>query len=112
MITLTHRVYKRLVSKMKNTIRAEIDEDFRQHVVEKAIVAAFDFDHMHAMLCSLPCDAEWDGDACVEYLHGSGFLSKEDAEQVVIWIEEDLPYLSGKTVVRDIASDGGLAFAI
>lgn len=93
MITLHHRLFKRLVTRMKRTIREEIDADFRHNVAEKAIIAGFDFDHMHAMLSVLPCKVEWDGNACAEYLHGNGFLGREDAEQAVVWLEEDLGFL-------------------
>ena len=106
MITLHYRRFNRLVSKMKRTIRDEIDVDFRQNVVEKAIIAGFDFEHMHAMLSVLPCQAEWNGRACAEYLHGNGFLGREDAKQAVIWLEEDLGFLLFDDERHDVEGDG------
>lgn len=93
MITLTHRRFKRIVSKMKRIIRDEIDADFRHNLVEKAVAAGFDFDHMHALITSVPCEAVWQGDRCAEYLASNGFLSEVDASQVVDWLDEELGFL-------------------
>ncbi|UYY76793.1 hypothetical protein [Sphingomonas sp. R1] len=100
MITLTHRRFKRIVSKMKSIIREEIDADFRHNLVEKAVTAGFDFDHMHALITSVPCEAVWQGDRCAEYLASNGFLSEVDATQVVEWLDEELGFLLDDDVQR------------
>ncbi|USU06624.1 hypothetical protein NF699_08190 [Sphingomonadaceae bacterium OTU29LAMAA1] len=112
MITLTHRLFKRIVSRTKRIIREEIDGDFTQHVVERGVVAGFEFDNFHEMMCSVPCDARWNGDACAKLFHEAGYLSQEDAEQVVAWLDEDLGFLLKEDVDRSpVWDDGGQAEA-
>lgn len=98
MITLTHRRFKRIVSKMKRIIREEIKADFRHNLVEKAVTAGFDFDHMHALITSVPCEAVWKGERCAEYLASNGFMSEVDASQVTDWLDEEVGFLLDEDV--------------